>query len=201
MSSFMLVAGAPSAKFLKFLTVPVDVVPGRPPTGAFAGLHPPRPFAFRLQDVVVAASRFLFVQSDRSAPPSNMVREWQAILVWEIEHFWDVDISTNSLEPTYAATRIFTTEHSTRSGEHLAAGIALLYADQLPWMNVAACEFFPGSGPRPDFVVPISLANNKLVGLEARCRAYTASLDEETEVKPIEAKKNHPVFDEMLAVY
>jgi hypothetical protein len=170
-------------------------------TVRYPGLHPPKPFAFRLQDVVVAASRFLFVRSDPSAPPSNMVQEWQAILAWEIEHFWDVDISTSSLESTYAATGIFTTEHSTRSGEHLAAGIALLYVDQLPWMNVAACEFFQGSGARPDFVLPISLENNKLVGLEARCRAYTASLDEETEVKPIEAKKDHPDFDEMLAVY
>jgi hypothetical protein len=63
--------------------------------------------------------------------------------------------STNSLESTYAATLIFTTEDSTRS-----CGISRL---------------FPGSGPRPDFVLPISLAHNKLVALEARCRAYTAS--------------------------
>jgi hypothetical protein len=200
-SSFVTVAGPPSAKFMTPMTVPVDLVPGKPPAGVFAGLHPPTPFAFRLQDVVVAASRFLFVRSVPSALPTNMVQEWQAILAWEIEHFWDVNVAASSFESTYAAAGIFTTEHSTRSGEHLAAGIALLYVDQLPWMTVAACEFFPGSGARPDFVLPINLANNKLVGLEARCRAYVASLDQKTEVESIEAKKEHPEFDEMLAVY
>lgn len=176
------------------------------------------PFSFSIEEAIRAAQRHLFIRSATGLSrdnPEQVVEDWLNLLRWEVRTFWTARPQENWYGETDNADIYITSEHPRRSGEMLAEGIAVLFAEKRLRISRSKIFFYKdvGNKARPDFVfgtkttprLGIVLNGRKLYGLEVRSRNAIQSVHaddhESLRGKKRKKKNNSPNLSGIVAMY